>query len=474
MNRAALLAFSALVWLAWAGEARAHFLFVRIGPPAEAGRMAEVYFSEQAEAGDPRFILKIAHTKLWLQAAPGEFRPLPVHKAMDRLRAPVPLSGSLAVIGVCEYGVLARPKKTPFLLRHFPKAMAGTPEELNRLRPSDRVPLEIVATVEDERVRFTVLREGKPVPRAELHTVDSRLKGEKLTADADGRVTWTPPRPGAYSVYTSFFTKTAGTFRAKKYEEIRDFATLAFRWPLAPKGAEPEAVALFEEALASRAHWQGMPGFSARIQGKIDGRPFAGTVTVSAKGELDLDIDDETHRTWVEAHLGSVILHRTGGARGERKEKGLVVTPAPGISGTGKPRDEGKAEAKPVVRFADGEADHPLGRLVLFEGGRFASSYRIKDRQIHVVNRVMGDRYMTITVLDTERNAEGRFLPHSYVVQYWDAETRALQRTETVRQAWQRVGSWDLPTSYTATAASGTGLSVRSFTLSGHKQAKAR
>src|SRR5207244_444661 len=31
-----------------------------------AGRMAEVYFSEQAEAGDPRFILKIAHTQLWL------------------------------------------------------------------------------------------------------------------------------------------------------------------------------------------------------------------------------------------------------------------------------------------------------------------------------------------------------------------------------------------------------------------------
>ncbi len=38
---------------------------------AEAGRAAEVYFSEQAEAGDPRFIAKVAHTKLWVPDAAG-------------------------------------------------------------------------------------------------------------------------------------------------------------------------------------------------------------------------------------------------------------------------------------------------------------------------------------------------------------------------------------------------------------------
>ena len=50
-----------------AREARAHFLFIHIGPQAEAGRSAEVYFSEQAQAGDPTFIDKIAHTQLWVQ-----------------------------------------------------------------------------------------------------------------------------------------------------------------------------------------------------------------------------------------------------------------------------------------------------------------------------------------------------------------------------------------------------------------------
>ena len=82
---------------------------------AEAGRSAEVYFSEQAEAGDPRFVDKIAGTKLWVQTRPGVFTPLAVHKAADRLRAGVPAGGSVAVVGVCEYGVLgaAEPDAVP-------------------------------------------------------------------------------------------------------------------------------------------------------------------------------------------------------------------------------------------------------------------------------------------------------------------------------------------------------------------------
>ena len=96
-------------------------------PQAEAGRSAEVYFSEQAEAGDPRLIAKVAHTKLWAQTEPGVFRELAVHEGADRLRAALPSGSSLVVVGECQYGVLARPNQTPFLLRYYPKAMAGIP-----------------------------------------------------------------------------------------------------------------------------------------------------------------------------------------------------------------------------------------------------------------------------------------------------------------------------------------------------------
>src|SRR5205807_3212972 len=93
-----------ILLLAGAAAADAHFLFIRIRPPAEAGRHAEVYFSDQADAGDPRFIDKIAHTKLWLQTQPGTFTPLTVHTTPDRLRASVPTNGSMGVIGECTYG----------------------------------------------------------------------------------------------------------------------------------------------------------------------------------------------------------------------------------------------------------------------------------------------------------------------------------------------------------------------------------
>src|SRR5579884_2880206 len=155
---------------------RAHFLFVRILPPAEGGRAAEIYFSELAEAGDPRFLPKIAQTRLWLQTTPDRFEPLKVHQANDRLRAWVPYTGNVVVVGECRYGVLARAGQTPFLLRHFPKAMAGNPAELNKLRPHGKLPLEIVAKFDSDKVQLLALRNGQPVPKAEFITVDAELK----------------------------------------------------------------------------------------------------------------------------------------------------------------------------------------------------------------------------------------------------------------------------------------------------------
>ena len=82
------------VCCAWlCGPVRAHFLFVRILPPAEGGRAAEVYFSEKADAGDPRYIDKVAATRLWLQTGAGEPRELVVTKGADRLRAHLPIHG---------------------------------------------------------------------------------------------------------------------------------------------------------------------------------------------------------------------------------------------------------------------------------------------------------------------------------------------------------------------------------------------
>src|SRR5262249_35809547 len=149
---------------------------------------------------------------------------------------------------------------------------------------------------------------------------------------------------------------------------------------------------------------------------------------------------------WVQDQLESIVLHRQARA--------------------------GSAERKkPVLRFAATDDDHPLGRLLIFDGGKFASSYRVKDKQIMVVNRHMGKENMTITVLDSGRNADGQFLPRSYTVHYWDAATGELKRTETVQDRWQRLGTWDLPAERTVSTAGAAGVSVRKFALSKHELA---
>ncbi|MEX2111912.1 MAG: DUF3386 family protein [Pirellulales bacterium] len=427
-----------------ANMAEAHFMFARILPPAEGGRACEVYFSEYASAGDPRYVEKMAGGQYFLQTRPGEFRPLEMKRLADRLRGHVPVEGTLMVVGQLDYGVLERPGLPKFLLRHYSKAVAGKADELNRLHAKG-APLEIIATFEDDAVLLTALRQGKPVPQAKFTTVDADLVSEEIEADSDGRIRFAPPAPGVWSVYVGHLDKTPGEHRGDSYQEVREYATIAFPWPLVREGADAEAVKLFEDALAERAAWQEFPGFTAKIVAELDDRPFEGTITVAADGSVSVDLGEDPVPAWLQEQLESITMHRAAGQ-----------TPS-------------AQRPKPVLRFADDHPDHPLGPLLAFEGGHMATSYRVKDRQITSVNRVIAGQNMTITMLENEKNAEGKFLPRSYIVQYWDEPTGQLLRTETVQDRWQRVGAFDLPTQHTVSTASGEGFSVRTVALSQHK-----
>jgi hypothetical protein len=441
--RRKLAAFLLLAFFSPSPSARAHFLFIRIGEPAEAGRTVEVFFSEKAEAGDPRFIRKVAGAVLTLQTAPGKFQPLTVRQGDDRLRAFLPAAGPVSVTGFLEYGVLKR--ETSFLLRYYPKALSGDPVSLRTLRPCPQAPLEIDATIAGDHVTFALLRDGKPVPEAHFTTVDDDLVNEELKGDSAGKATWKPPSPGFYCVYAKSVLKTPGEWKGAAYSEIREFATIAFRWPLTRTDADREAVTTFQRALAARATWEQFPGFSADVSGSVDGRPFSGKATVAASGDVSLELDESVVKRWVEEQLHSLVNHRLP------------------------PPKEGNP---PILRFADQDKSHPLGRLLVFDGGQFASSYRVLDDRITVVNRNLGGQNMTITVLDDLRNAEGKQLPQSYTVQYWNADDGVLDRTESVANRWTRVGRYDLPSSVTVTTASKAGLSVRAIQFAKHKLGK--
>ena len=175
-----------------------------------------------------------------------------------------------------------------------------------------------------------------------------------------------PPSTGVYSVYTQFVDKTPGNHDGRAYDEIREFATLAFAWPLARTDADPAAVKLFEDAVAARAQWKAFPGFQASVEGDIEGRSISGDVTVDAEGNVRIVAGDEPVADWVRDQLESIAMHRIArGSGGDKHPGGL---------------------------FADEDDDHPLGRLLEFDGGQFASSYRVKDGQLLVVNRSLANR----------------------------------------------------------------------------------
>ena len=334
-------------------------------------------------------------------------------------------------------------REVPFLLRYYPKAVSGDPKELAAFSRRPDIPLEIDSAFTGNEVTLTLLRDGKPVPAAIFTTVDDDLTNENLKADSSGRAIWKPPSPGFYCVYAKSVQKTDGDYHSTHYTEIREFATLAFSWPLVRTDADPQAVELFQKALAARAAWEHFPGFTSEVSGNVDGRPFTGKATVSPDADLTLEIDEDVAKSWVDDQLRSIAMHR--------------LPP---------PNDGAKA---PVLRFADRDTTHPLGRLLVFDGGQFASSYRVLGDRITVVNRHIGKQNMTITVLDESRNAEGKQLPRTYTVQYWNAENGTLDRTESYSQRWTRVGRYDLPSSVTLTTASSAGLSVRNIRLANHR-----
>jgi hypothetical protein len=182
--------------------------------------------------------------------------------------------------------------------------------------------------------------------------------------------------------------------------------------------ANPEATKLLSQARAARALWSKFPGFTANVTVTVNGQTHQGTVQVTEKGKVSVSDLPEKEAAWCKGVLGSAVAHRL--SSGEEPEMACV--------------------------FGDEEIHHPLGRLVRVTGDDMGSSYRIRDQQIMMVNRQMGKMRFSITMLENQRNEEGKYLPHACSVHYWDAKTGELTKTESHFQAWNRQQGIDLPT----------------------------
>jgi uncharacterized GH25 family protein len=450
--------------LAGAAPAQAHFVWLL---PAEKGREVRMVFSDGLAPDKAEFLKMIAHAKLYARDADGKDTALKHAQAEDVLAASVPGKGPCAVVADCTYGVTARGKAPPFLLVYHARTFVGLGDKAPAealLKTPDEMPLDVVPVFSTKGLTAVrVLRRGKPLAGAEVALLTPGAKKSAThKTDNNGQVAVAGDKAGLYGVRAGHVEKKAGEHNGKAYKTVRRYATLtlrvgenkeeaaarraAERFLVADKARpreDPEASKLLTEARGTRAVWNDFPGFTADVVANVDGKPATGKLEVSAKGKATLTLEGPAAE-WARATLKSTVAHRMPG---------------------------GASQETPCA-FPDEVTDHPLGRAVRVLNDEFHSSYRIRDRQILVVNRRMGGSRFTITVIENKQNEEKKYLPAVYVVNTWDPKTEALKSSVTHHETWVRVGKFDLPATLLAVRASAGKLEAKSLKLSNHRLVK--
>jgi len=187
-----------------------------------------------------------------------------------------------------------------------------------------------------------------------------------------------------------------------------------------PAGAQKKsrlsAPEMMQKAHENRAQWDDFPGFSADLVVFADTQRAAGQITVSAEGDIELQLTEDESFSWISEDLQSLVSHRL-------------------------PQEDREYN----VSFVAGQRATGLGRLIQFNEDRMHSVYRVRGNVITEVHRTMDPKKMLISVIDVRRNPEKKYLPRSYSVTWTDAKTGKLLSTTVVNNQWVRVGRLDLP-----------------------------
>jgi hypothetical protein len=274
-----------------------------------------------------------------------------------------------------------------------------------------------------------------------------------MTTDAQGQVALEPAPRGRLAARARLLeADRQGEHQGKAYDGALHYATLTMELAMNPQTASPSdppaaqaeltAPALLEQARLARCTWRKFPGFQAQLAVEMVGFHGAGQLTVSADGDISLaGFPAGFDAKPVQGYLESLVQHR--------------------LADTG---------ADENVEYVAESQPHPLGRLIRFIGDeKMQSSYRVRDRMVTQVNRVMGDVRFSIDVVDVQRDAAGKYLPRVFTVSYWDKASGSLRRTETHVNHWLAVGSFELPRSVSLVRANAEGDKVMQLEFSQHE-----
>jgi hypothetical protein len=438
--------------------ASAHFVWAEPAPASEG--VVHVYFGEYPTVREASPLLdKVQGVKLYALGA-GPRRELKQLKGTDHFRYEG--AGAAPVIaGTLDYGVLEREGTPPFMLRYETLVLrgGGGPQSLQNLAKLSRVEtgLALAVTLEPSATKGADVRVtlgGKPVT-AEISSRGPNDADMVVTkTSADGRATLALTMPGWQHLRIKAEDGKPITVSGKEVKFSRTYLSLMFNVAAAPTTmqsasakpvavqADAGAVAVLREAHEARANWKaGFPGFTADAVYRLNGKEARGTITVKSDFSIEYALGDKELETALRPSFASLIMHRRGGGE------------APNYQGTWR-------DTQP----------HLLGRAINLND-ELGSFYRIRDRQIMEVNRVMGSQRFTNTVLENEATKLG-FLPRAWSVAYYDRETSKLLRTSTTQVSWTWIGDVFLPATLQTVNAHDAGTDVSRLELTNHRLAK--
>jgi hypothetical protein len=407
--------------------AQAHFVWVAVQNDSAGQPQAHVWFSELAEADDAALIDKIAQIKAWSRAAGKEGAALTLVKEVkDGGGALVgKLPGDAAAVSArCAYGVIER-RGMVFRLEYYAKYLDGSSADINTLARDEQLDLDVLPELSAKECKLLVLWKGKPAAGSEIVAFDAAGGQHDLKTDEHGVAKLPLGKPGLHSIRAKWVTEESGRDGDKEYKQANHYSTLALNVPGNKEASlSTSAVDVVRQARDARAMWENFPGFEADLELFAEDRSQRGRIKVSAKGEVELSGFELQDEKSVLQTLRSLVSHRLGGGA----------------------EDES-------VSFIDEQLDHPLGRLIKFdEDVSMGSHYRIQGDVIRQVNRKTDSGKFTISVFEVRRNAEGKYLPGVYSVNFWNADG-TLRSSTTTCETWARVGSFDLPLTHDSVTA---------------------
>jgi hypothetical protein len=201
--------------------AQGHFPFI---VPDAKGETAKVVFSDDLNPDTNVNIEKLAGTKLTFRDAAGKESAVEWKKGEGFYAVNVPGNGNRVIYGVTDYGVLQKGDTKPFKLTYYPKAVIGT-ATAKEVTVGEKLALEIIAAGEPGKVKFRVLALGKPLPESEVTVILPDGAKKSVKTDKEG-YTSEFEGSGRFAVWARQSEAKTGEYAGKKYEEVRNYATL--------------------------------------------------------------------------------------------------------------------------------------------------------------------------------------------------------------------------------------------------------